>query len=200
MPESLPVRQRDTFRAIEAYWREHGVAPAIADLAIDLGVSRPTAHSHVRALQRKGYIAGREGIPRSWRPRGRAIQVPILAQVASRDAAFGEEHVVGWVSVDRRRDDEGLFALRVRGDSMVDGGILGGDLVVVRPGTAGDEDIVVAILAHGEPTVRMLKRSEGRVHLVAMNPEYEPVVVEGLVRVVGTVIGVRRSLDDDEAR
>jgi repressor LexA len=202
MSESLPERQRATLEALEAYWREHGVAPSLGDLARVLGVSRPTAHGHVRALQRKGYIDARDGVSRSWRPRDQAVQVPILGRVAAGAPILAAEHIEGWISVDDRREADVLFALRVRGDSMVDGGILDGDLVVVRQqDTASDGDIVVALLDDEDATVKKLRRVGGEVHLVAMNPNYEPIIIEAdRARVLGKVIGVRRRLGEPDAR
>ena len=200
MPDSLPPRQRDALEALEVYWREHGVAPSLGDLARILGVSRPTAHAHVRALRRKGYIDAREGVPRSWRPRGRGVQVPIVGRVAAGAPILAEEHVDGWITVDRPRTAGVLFALRVHGDSMVDGGILDGDLVMVRQqDTALDGEIVVALVGDDEATVKKLRRAAGQVHLVPMNPDYEPIVIEeGQVRVLGKVIGLQRRLEEEQ--
>ena len=202
MSESLPERQRATLEALEAYWREHGVAPSLGDLAAILGVSRPTAHGHVRALQRKGYIDAQDGVSRSWRSRDQAVQVPILGRVAAGAPILAEEHIEGWISVDDRRGADVLFALRVRGDSMVDAGILDGDLVVVRQqDTASDGDIVVALIDDEDATVKKLRREGGQVHLVAMNPNYEPIILEAdRARVLGKVIGVRRRLGDADTR
>ena len=203
MSESLPERQRATLEALEAYWREHGVAPSLGDLAAILGVSRPTAHGHVRALQRKGYIDAQDGVSRSWRStRSGSVRIPILGRVAAGSPVLAVENVEGWITADDRRGAEVLFALRVRGDSMVDAGILHGDLVVVRQQeTAWDGDIIVALVDEEDATVKKLKRVGDRVHLVPMNPAYEPIIIEeDRVRVLGKVVGVRRRLDDPNAR
>ena len=203
MSESLPERQRATLEALEAYWHEHGIGPSLGDLASILGISRPTAHAHVRALQRKGHIDAQDGVSRSWRStRCAPIRVPIIGRVAAGAPTFGVENAEGWITVDDRRGAEVIFALRVRGDSMTDAGILHGDLVVVRQQeTAWDGDIIVALVDDEDATVKKLNRVRDRVHLVPMNPDYEPIIVEeDRVRVLGKVVGVRRRLDDSDAR
>lgn len=203
MPK-LPPRQRAVLDAVQAYWSDHGVPPSLADLAEVLGVSRQTVYEHMKALRRKGLLDHVEGTGRSWRPTepvGKtARRVPIVGQVAAGLPIFAEENVEGWLTVDDAHPSHPLFALRVRGDSMVDAGILDGDLVVVRQqDSASDGDIVVALVNDEEATVKKLRRDGGRVHLVAMNPAYEPIVLGGeQVRVLGKVIGLRRHLDDDE--
>ena len=196
MPEVLPPRQRATLDSIEAYWREHGVAPSLGDLARILGVSRPTAHDHVRALRRKGYIDARDGVPRSWRSRDQALQVPIVGRVAAGAPILAEQNIEGWVSVDRRGAADVLFALRVRGDSMIGAGILDGDIVIVRQQATGDEgDIVVALVDGEEATVKKLRREGDRVRLEPMNPDFDPLVLDGdRVSIQGKVVGLRRDL------
>ena len=199
MPESLPARQRATLEALEAYWREHGVAPSLGDLASILGVSRPTAHGHVRALQRKGYIDAQDGVPRSWQStRSGTVRIPVLGRVAAGTPIFAEENIEGWLTLDGARSPEGLFALRVHGHSMKSGGILDGDLVIVRQQPTGDDgDIVVALVDGEEATVKKLLRDGERVRLQPMNPDFEPLVLkEGQVAIQGKVVGLRRDLDD----
>ncbi len=203
MPK-LPPRQRAVLDAVQAYWADHGVPPSLADLAEILGVSRQTVYEHMKALRRKGLLDHVEGTGRSWRPTepaGKtARRVPIVGRVAAGLPIFAEENVEGWLTVDDAHPSHPMFALRVHGDSMVEAGILDGDLVVVRQqDSASDGDIVVALVDDDEATVKKLRRDGGRVHLVAMNPAYEPIVLGGeQVRVLGKVIGLRRHLDDDQ--
>lgn len=203
MPRPLSQRQQAVYDAIVAYLREHGVAPSTADLAQQFGISRTTVHGHLRALQRKGYLGHSEGVARSWRPlRGQPSQVPVVGGVAAGSPVLAAENIEGHITFDDARHGDTLFALRVRGDSMIAAGILDGDLVVVRrQDGAEDGDLVVALVDDEEATVKKLWRDEDRVHLVAMNPDYEPIVIEGdRVRVLGRVIGVRRCLDDTDTR
>ncbi len=206
MAPPLPPRQQAVLEIIQAFWQEHGVAPSLADVASSLGISRQTVHEHFRALQRKGLLDNLEGTARSWRPmtphQRESRRVPILGQVAAGLPIFAEENIEGWITVDDARSSDTLFALHVCGDSMIDVGILNGDLVVVRQQEdANDGDIVVALVDDEAATVKKLQRRGGEVCLLAMNPAYAPIVAAGeRVRIHGRVIGVRRDLHDDEDR
>lgn len=200
MPRPLPDRQQAVLDAIVAYSRERGFAPSTGDLAQQLGVSRTTVHDHLRALERKGFLDHHEGVARSWRPlRGRAARVPLVGRVAAGTPILAEENIEDHVTFDDARQGEVLFALRIRGDSMVDAGIFDGDLVVVRKqDSAQDGDIVVALVDDEEATVKKLRRAGDQVHLIAMNAAYGPIVLDGRrVRLLGKVVGLRRSFEEN---
>jgi len=197
-------KQREVLAAIERYWGEFGHAPSLADLAAALGVSRATVHEHIGGLKRKGYLANIDGVGRSWRSTLRdsstSRRVPIVGRVAAGAPILAQENIEGWLSVDGTNEHDMLFALRVRGDSMTDAGILDGDLVIVRQqNTANDGDIVVALVDDEDATVKKLQRAGGVVHLVPMNSTYNPIVISPPRRLSlqGRVIGVRRNLEGD---
>jgi len=201
MARSLTDKQRAVLEAMEQYWAENGISPAMADLATMLGVGRSTVHQHVMALKKKGYLESIEGASRSWRPRGEvpmrgSRRVPVLGRVAAGVPILAQENIEDWITVDDAPPGATLFALRVQGDSMIGAGILDGDLVVVRQqDTAENGDIVVALVGDEEATVKTLRREAGMVSLVAANPDYPPIRLRGgRVRVQGKVIGVRRTL------
>jgi len=206
MPRDLPPRQRAVLDAVQAYWAENGVPPSLADIAEALGLSRQTIYEHMKALRGKGLLDHVEGAGRSWRPTEPSAKasrrVPIVGRVAAGLPVLAEENIEGWITVDDANPSHTLFALRVRGDSMTGAGILDGDLVVVRQqDDAADGEIVVALVDDEEATVKKLRRAGRLVHLVAMNPAYDPIVVDGArVRVQGRVLGVRRRLGEDEPR
>jgi len=195
-------KQREVLAAIEQYSEEFGVAPSLADLAEALGVSRATVHEHIGGLKRKGYLANVDGVGRSWRSTLRASstsrRIPIVGCVAAGAPIHAQENIEGWLTIDGTSEHDTLFALRVQGDSMIDAGILDGDLVIVRQQeAANDGDIIVALIDDQEATVKKLQRDNGQVRLVAMNRKYDPIVVSPpqTLRVRGRVIGVRRDLD-----
>jgi len=195
-------KQREVLAAIEQYWQEFGHAPSLADLAEALGVSRATIHEHIGALKRKGYLANVDGVGRSWRStlRGSSTsrRIPIVGHVAAGAPILAQENIEGWLTIDGASEHDTVFALRVRGDSMVDAGILDGDLVIVRQqDTADDGDIVVALIDEQDATVKKLQRDNGQVRLVAMNPKYEPIVVPpDRLRIQGRIVGLRRDLGE----
>lgn len=202
MAQEPTDKQREVLAAIEQYSEEFGVAPSLADLAAALGVSRATVHEHIGGLKRKGYLANVDGVGRSWRStlRGSSTsrRIPIVGRVAAGAPILAQENIEGWLTIDGTSEHDTLFALRVQGDSMIDAGILDGDLVIVRQQeAANDGEIIVALIDDQEATVKKLQRDNGQVRLVAMNRKYDPIVVSPpqTLRVRGRVIGVRRDLD-----
>jgi repressor LexA len=201
MGQDLTDKQRQVLEAIQQYWDEYGMPPSLADLASTLQLSRPTVHQHVQALAKKGYLDFRGGVGRSWRPTAavtnrRSRRIPILGRVAAGQPITAQEDIEGWITVDDAAERDELFALRIDGDSMRDGGILDGDLVIVRQQSdAEDGEIVVALVDDESATVKKLERGPRMIRLLPMNPDHKPLVVEGeRVRIQGKVVGVRRRI------
>ena len=195
-------KQREVLAAIERYSEEFGVAPSLADLATALGISRATVHEHIGGLKRKGYLANVDGVGRSWRSTLRdsstSRRIPIVGRVAAGTPILAQENIEGWLTIGDTREHDALFALRVQGDSMVDAGILDGDIAIVRQQSTADHgDIVVALVDGRDATVKKLERAEGSVRLLPMNSKYDPLVISPprTLQVQGRVIGVRRDLD-----
>jgi repressor LexA len=201
MDHALTDRQRAVLEAIQAFWGRTGVAPSLADLAATLGVSRATVHEHVGLLKKKGHLDHIERAGRTWRPKaavlpGNLRRVPLVGRVAAGQPILAAENVEGWIAVEDAPEGVDFFALRVRGDSMIEGGILDGDTVIVRhQAIADDGDIVVALVGEEEATVKKLRKDGARVQLVAMNRTYPPIDLPAeRVRIQGKVVGLRRRL------
>ena len=205
MAQSLTERQRGVLEAIRAFWDEHGVSPSLMDLADHLGVQAPTVHQHVRALKTKGYLDHVAGRSRSWKlaggvPYEGTRRVPVVGRVAAGLPILAQENIEGFISVDNVKPGDKLFALRVKGNSMTDGGIFEGDLVIVRQQQVADDgDIVVALVNDEEATVKKFHRQHRHIVLMPMNCEHSPIFIRGNhVHIQGKVIGVRRSMVEDE--
>lgn len=200
MGSDLTEKQRAILDAIQDYWREFGVPPSLADLAAAIGISRATAHEHVLALKRKGFIDHIEGAGRTWRPLSgpdpSARRIPVVGRVAAGVPILAQENIEGWITVDDVRGNDVLFALRVQGDSMIEAGILDGDLVVVRQQeTAENRDIVVALIDDQDATVKRFIRGKKVVWLEPANHALVPHdYAPERVRLQGKVVGVRRSV------
>ena len=162
-----------------------------------------TARAHLEALVREGRLSKREGESRGFElplPGGSRLPrlVPILGRVQAGVLSTAVEDLEGYVPVGSRASDE-IFALRVRGESMIGAGILPGDLVLVRrQDTARTGEIVVALVGD-EATVKRLRISrtiEKSIELHPENPAFEIIVPEsGECRILGKVIEVRRSIE-----
>jgi len=157
-----------------------------------------SARSHLEGLVAAGRLVKTRGRARGYRlpaAVGPPVWVPLVGRVAAGGLTLAVEEVEGYVPVQARGGAE-LFALRVRGESMVGAAILDGDVVVVRrQATAESGEIVVARVGD-EATVKRLRRIEGRVELHPENPAFAPIVVAPeAVEILGKVVEVHRYLE-----
>jgi len=182
-----------------------GVPPTVREVRDAFGFrSVQTAREHLETLVREGRLVKEAGVARGYRlpshQRSRpAVLVPLLGRVQAGRLTTAVEEVDGYLSVEERAGEQ-LFALRVRGDSMVGAGILDGDVVVVRRQEDADHgDIVVAIVGD-EATVKRLWKKRNRVALHPENPDFEPIPCDSdTLLLIGRVIEVRRYLDSGGA-
>ena len=174
---------------VNTFVQENGYAPSVREIGAAVGLrSTASVSYHIQALQDKGLLLspGAKGRKRSIVTNARPGQIPVVGVVTAGIpilAVENQESTMAWDG------DPGCFALRVRGDSMINAGILSGDKVVVRPQqTAMDGQIVVARIGD-EATVKRLSRRNGQVWLMPENENYEPIdgreaEIIGLVKAV----------------
>ncbi|MBN2716129.1 MAG: repressor LexA [Deltaproteobacteria bacterium] len=160
-----------------------------------------TAREHLENLVREGKLVKQGGISRGYSlPEEIELMpqmpVPLLGSVQAGQLTEAIEDPAGYIGVQQsRRPQEELFALKVRGYSMMNAGILPGDIVIVRrQETANAGDIVVAMV-DGDATVKRFKLVKGRPELHPENDEFEPIIPNGDLSLLGRVIEVRRYLD-----
>ena len=174
---------------VNQFVQENGYAPSVREIGAAVGLrSTASVSYHIQALQDKGLLQspGEKGRKRSIVTGARPGQIPVIGVVTAGVPILAYENQEGTMSCD---GEPGCFALRVRGDSMINAGILSGDKVVVRPQqTASDGQIVVARIGD-EATVKRLLRRNGQVWLMPENDAYEPIdgteaEIVGLVKAV----------------
>ena len=200
--DELTDRQTAILQFISRHCRDSGYPPTVREIGFGVGLASPsTVHAHLAKLEAGGHIHRDPTKPRAMyvcraadleaslplRPPVEAL--PLLGSVAAGAPQLAEQDVEDWVTA----PFEGDFVLRVSGESMIEAGILDGDLVVVRrQPTARDGEIVVAQI-EDEATVKRLRRADGRVHLMPENAAFEPIVVDEVL-ILGVVVGVMRKL------
>jgi repressor LexA len=206
---TLTARQREVLEIIERHMQERGYPPSVREIGEAVGLTSPsTVHAHLAALQKRGYLRRDPTKPRAiavrWDPNSDAVverrpvrHVPLIGDVAAGTDVLAQENVEELLPlpVDFTGDGE-LFMLRVRGDSMVDLGILDGDFVVCRAQTTADSgDIVVAGIPGEEGTVKTFTSAGDRVILHPANARLSPMEFDADdVRVFGRVVTVMRRL------
>jgi repressor LexA len=195
----LTDRQEAILKFIARHCEDTGYPPTVREIGLAVGLASPsTVHAHLAKLEAGGHIRRDPTKPRAMlvhgdrkpaRRRRPSDVLPLVGSVAAGEPRLAEEHIEDWVDSPFAGD----FVLRVTGDSMVNAGILDGDLVVVRrQETALDGEIVVALL-EDEATVKRLRRRGGRVWLQPENPSYAPILADE-ARLLGRVVGVMRTL------
>lgn len=208
-PQTLTARQREVLEIIELHMREHGYPPSVREIGEAVGLTSPsTVHAHLAALQRRGYLRRDPTKPRAievrWDPNSDAVvdrrpvrHVPLVGDVAAGTDVLAQENVEELLPLPVDFTGEGdLFMLRVRGDSMIDAGILDGDFVVCRAqATAEDGEIVVAGIPGGEATVKTFTQQGDQVVLQPANPRLSPMQFDASeVQIFGRVVTVMRRL------
>lgn len=195
----LTTAQHKTLSFIRQFVAGHGYAPSLAEIAAGIGIrSKGAVHRYVQALADAGYIRlvpGRKrGIQLTDEAASELLSLPLLGRIA---AGQPIEAIPGRDTVNLAEFFLGpeRFALHVRGDSMIDAGILDGDTVIVEHReTARDGDIVVALIDNQEATLKRLKRrTDGAVALIPENRAMSTMVYSAArVSIQGVVVGVMR--------
>ncbi|MGH9043418.1 MAG: transcriptional repressor LexA [Acidimicrobiales bacterium] len=209
MAETLSGKRREILDFIASCLRERGYPPSVREIgeAVSLA-SSATVHSHLAVLQRDGFLQRDPTKPRAIKVRydpaskaavepDRVRHVPLVGDVAAGTGVLAQERVEEVFPLPETFTGSGpTFMLRVRGDSMIDAGILDGDYVVVRrQDEANDGDVVVAGLPDDEATVKVFRRKRGKVILVPANPTLGPMAFDpDEITLYGKVLTVLRRL------
>ncbi len=197
---NLTKRQQEIFDFVKRYVGEHGYPPTVRDIGKAIGLtSSSTVHAHLANLEKLGLLKRDPTKPRAIEVlKDKARQavapagLPVVGQVAAGQPVLADENIEEYVPVPGiAGGDDGEFVLRVKGDSMKDAGILEGDFVIVRrQETAGDGEIVVALVGE-EATVKRFFRENDHVRLQPENETMEPIRTRE-AQVLGRVVGLCR--------
>ena len=200
----LTGRQQEIWSFLVDYVDRHGYPPTVREIGEAVGLASPsTVHAHLANLERAGLLRRDPSKPRALELTGRESEpvatlpkLPLLGQIAAGSPLLAEQNIEDELAVPETL--RGDFLLRVRGDSMIEAGILEGDIVVVRRAQdARNGEIVVALAGDDESadeaTVKTFYKEKGRIRLQPENSALEPIYPDH-VQVLGKVVGVFREL------
>ena len=201
MTEQLTERQNKILDYIRYVTKVRNYPPSVREIGEAVGLSSSsTVHNHLNQLERRGLIKRDPSKSRTVQlvadaeiaeQRRNAVSVPIVGNVAAGSPILAEQNIEDHILLSSDLAKDGYFLLRVRGDSMINAGILNDDIVLVRPQHEASNGSIVVALVDGDATVKRFEKADGHVKLIAENPAYEPIVTNN-VSLVGQVRGVIR--------
>ena len=200
--DNLTVKQKEILGFISEFSEDNSFPPTLKEIAGRFGVTIGTVQDHVNALKQKGFLERKKDIARGFRVVGigkktisgtNAKLIPLYGNVAAGEPIFATDNIQGYVTMEKGKSGHHIhFALKVKGDSMIDSGIYDGDIVIVRKqDSAEDGDIVIALL-EDEATVKTLRNKKIRAYLEASNARYKS-IIDRPFQVIGKVIELRRA-------
>jgi repressor LexA len=201
LTDQLTDRQARILEYIRYQNKVRNYPPSVREIGEAVGLSSSsTVHNHLNQLERRGLIRRDPSKSRTVqlvsdesvdKQRRNAVSVPIVGNVAAGVPILAEQNIEDHILLSPDMAQDGNFLLRVRGDSMINAGILDGDLVLVKPQQEASNGNIVVALVDNDATVKRFERGNGHVKLIAENPAYEPIVTSN-VSLVGVVRGVIR--------
>jgi repressor LexA len=207
----LSSRQQEILAYVNTHVDEHGYPPTVREIGQAVGLTSPsTVHAHLEKLAKAGLIRRDATKPRALEvieggrsrraavvelaPPSHSSVLPLVGEVAAGSPVVAEDRVEDYLTVPDQLAPDADFVLTVKGDSMINAGILDGDLVVVRKqADARNGEIVVALVGDEDATVKRFFRDGGRVRLQPENDELEPTFPDQ-VQILGAVKAVLRRL------
>ena len=198
--ERLTPRQEKIFEFIKDEVRSKGYPPSVREIGEAVGLrSSSTVHAHLEKLEKKGYIRRDPTKPRAIEVLENSVQdaymvsLPVLGRVTAGQPILAQENIEDFIDVPAQFVKPGAsqFVLRVKGDSMVNAGILDGDLVLVRQQNQAENGEIVVALLEDEATVKKFFRKDDTIRLQPENPAYAPIESPDVV-VLGKVMAVFR--------
>lgn len=201
MKQPLNDKEKKILDYIIDVKRRDGFAPSVRDIQRDLSIkSTSTVHAYLEKLEKKGWIHKENGKSRTLRTelfandKKNTAKVPILGRVTAGMPILAVENHEGYIDFPMYKGSyvhNDLFALRVTGESMINAGILDGDIVVIRKESYAENGDIVVALIEDEATVKTFYKENGHFRLQPQNPEYEPIIVNEVL-ILGKVISVMR--------
>ena len=200
MRKDLTDKQELIFDFIKGSIRESGFPPTVREIGDRFGITPKGAYDHLKAIEKKGFIRCAQNKSRAIELLADreevvpldAVNIPLVGRIAAGAPLLAVENIEEYLSIPAPVFSGGeFFALKVRGDSMIDEGIHDGDTAIIRRQNTAQNGDIVAALIEDEATLKIFKRAGGKINLIPANSAYRPIVVDQ-VEVLGRLAGVFR--------
>ena len=197
--KELTTKQEKIFEFIKTEIKESGFPPTVREIGDKFSITVKGAYDHVKAIEKKGYIRTEQNKSRAIVILGEddeapfdAINIPLLGRIAAGSPILAEENIEEYLCFPKSMFKSGdYFALHVKGDSMIEGGINDGDIAIIKKqNTANNGDIVAALLTD-EATLKRLKISGSKAQLMPENAAYQPISADN-ASIAGKLVALFR--------
>ncbi len=201
--KTLSPKQQKTYDFIKNFMKDNNYPPTYREIAAHFRDNIGTVQVAIDGLVKKGYMAKGNGLARGFilthadedtelmRIRSSVKAVPVYGNVAAGEPIFADSNLQGYVPFPvLKGNGEGVFCLRVVGDSMIEKGVFENDILFVRKQSSADDGDIVVALLEDEATVKIFKRNRNKVYLRPANSKYQDITRP--FKVIGKVIGLKR--------
>lgn len=199
----LTKRQKEVLEYVYSYNEKMGITPTVREICDHFGVSAPAGiHRILHVLIEKGYLVASKGKKRAWRIPGGPIKkkIPILGRIAAGAPIMAIENREDELAIDPSTfGTESCFALRVKGDSMIDAHIKDGDIAIIQQQDCVDNGQIAAVMIEDildEATLKIFNKSKTLTKLLPANKAYDPIILKGpqqkKINILGKLIGIIR--------
>jgi len=186
--KKLTDKQDKIFNFIKDRIRESGFPPTVREIGEEFNITVKGAYDHVKAIEKKGFIRTEHNKSRAIVIIDQeelvpvdAVNIPLLGRIAAGSPILADENIEEYLSFPRSLFGRGTyFALQVRGDSMVDGGIFNGDYAIIKKQNTAENGDIIAALIDEEATLKKFRMSGKKVQLISENPAYQPIIPDNL--------------------
>jgi len=206
----LTERQSEILKFIILNKERFGYPPSIPEIQENFSFKSPNAvQDHLGALERKGYISRRAHKARGIEvlshatskenDKNNAIEIPIVGEISAGRPILAQENIEGNIAIDKSivKNSDGIFALRVKGNSMINAGILNGDYVIASQQQDAEQGDIVVALIEDEATVKRFYKEKNRIRLQPENDTMEAIIIkpnENQIKIIGKIKGVIRKI------
>lgn len=199
----LTERQKEVLEFIARFSEENGYPPTVREIGENFGISLRAVQDHIAACQKKGYLTQCQKRSRSFRvikgdvnqePKAYVAKIPRLGTVAAGKPLLSEENLDGYVTIAEPfvKPGKTYFALNVRGASMINAGILEGDLAIIEQTEVASEGQIVVAVVDNAITLKRFYKEQDRVRLQPENPDFQPIYTNDL-KIAGIMVGLVRT-------